>query len=148
MSFSQREGWKFLLNIISVIKTLRMFIMSLEISLLVKEFGIKLSITVSPLFFMKVTLSWLKMIYKNYKSNSKLFNHPMQKIGLIMRNIWTHMGQVLFRKIQQNSFFVIEKATLIFQNFQDYLINTLYLNVTQQVEKWIPWIPQLMINSN
>ena len=44
----------------------------------------------TPLFHEGEYLSWLEMIYKNYKSNCKLFNHPMENIDIIMWNVWTH----------------------------------------------------------
>ena len=60
------------------------------------------------------------MVYANYKTNCKLFNHPMEKIGKIIWNVWNHRNQVVFMEMQPNPFLVIEKVTLIFQNLQEY----------------------------
>ena len=43
----------------------------------------------TPFFFFKVIflffiLSWIDTIYKNYKINCKIFNHPMEKIAIIL----------------------------------------------------------------
>ena len=38
----------------------------------------------TPLFYEGDFLSWLEMVYANYKTNCKMFNHPMEKIGIIM----------------------------------------------------------------
>ena len=51
------------------------------------------------------------MIYKNYKTNYKIFKHPMEKITIVLWNIWTHMNQVLFRKIQPNPFLYRDQCT-------------------------------------
>ena len=71
----------------------------------------------------------------------------MEKIGIILWNIWNHRNQVVFKKIQPNPFLVIEKATYIFQNLQDYLMDSYHLNkgncVTRRVGKWIQWIPPI-----
>ena len=54
---------------------------------------------------------------------------------------------MLFRKIQPNPFLVIEKATLIYKNLQDYLIDPYQLHgrhsITRRIEKWIRWIPHI-----
>ena len=54
---------------------------------------------------------------------------------------------VFFRKIQPNTFLIIKKATLNFQNLQNYMIDT-YIqieehNVLQIVEQWIRWVPSI-----
>ena len=95
----------------------------------------------TPLFYEGDFLSWLEMVYKNYNTNHKLFNHPMEKIDIIMWNVWTHRNQVVFKKVRSNPFLLIEKTTFIFQNLQEYLFDP-YLhnegqNVFHFVEKWI-----------
>ena len=98
----------------------------------------------TPLFYEGDFLSWLEMIYKNYKTNCKLFNHPMEKIGIIMWNVWNHRNHVVFKKMKLNPFLVIEKATLIFRNLQEYIfypdLHNEGRNVSRMVEKWIRWI--------
>lgn len=69
-------------------------------------------------------LSWLEMGYRNYKINCKIFNYPMEKVVIIMWNVWIHRNQVVFRKIQPNPFLIIKKAILNFKNLQEYVIDS------------------------
>ena len=63
----------------------------------------------------------------------------MEKIGIIMWNVWNHINHVVFKEMKPYPFFVIEKATLIFQNIQKYIfdldIQNEGLNVSRMVEK-------------
>ena len=74
----------------------------------------------TPLFYEGNFLSWLELVYKNYKTHCKFFKHPMEKIGIIPWNIWTHRNHVVFRKSKPNPFLIIEKATLTFQNLNEF----------------------------
>ena len=71
----------------------------------------------------------------------------MEKIVVILWNIWTHKNQVVFRKIKPNQFFIIEKAILTFQNLHKLMSNLFPSNkghdIPRRVEKWIIWIPQI-----
>lgn len=62
-----------------------------------------------------------------------------------MRNIKTYRNRVLFTKIKPNIFLVIKKDSSIFQNIQDYLMDSYYLNegcyATRQVENG--FVPQI-----
>ena len=93
----------------------------------------------TPLFNEGDFLSWLEMVYESYKTNYKLFNHPMEKIGIIMWNIWNHRNRVVFKEMQPNPFLVIEKATLIFKNLQEYIfdlnLHNEEHNISRMVEK-------------
>lgn len=55
-------------------------------------------------------ISWLEMVYKNYRIDCKIF------INIIMWNVLLIENQVLCKKIQPNPFFIIKKPTLNFQN--------------------------------
>ena len=59
---------------------------------------------------------------KKYKTNHKLFKYPMEKIDIILSNVWTHENQVVFKMVQPNSFLVIKKATLILESICAILI--------------------------
>ena len=69
----------------------------------------------------------------------------MEKIGIIMWNVWNHKNHVVFKEMKPNQFLVIEKVALIFQNLQDYIFYPDFhnegCNVSRMVEKWICWIP-------
>ena len=77
------------------------------------------------------------MIYKNYKTNCKLFNHPMEKIGIIIWNVWNHRNHVAFREMKPNPFLVIEKATLIVQNLQEYIFDLDLQNEGRDVSRTV-----------
>ena len=70
----------------------------------------------TPLLFEGDFLFWIETVYKNYKINWKICNRPMEKFAIILWNVWIHRNQIVFKKIQPNPFFVIEKATFNFQN--------------------------------
>ena len=53
-----------------------------SIALLLKEFGIALSIIVLLLFMKVISWTWLAIINKNYKTNCKFFK-VMEKIAII-----------------------------------------------------------------
>ena len=71
----------------------------------------------------------------------------MEKIAIIMSNIWIYRNQVVFRKNHPNFFLVNEKAMINFQNLQGCLIDSFIQNegrsVLRVVEKWIRWIPPI-----
>ena len=48
----------------------------------------------------------------------------MEKVVIIMWNVWIHRNQVVFRKIQPNPFLIIKKAILNFKNLQEYVIDS------------------------
>ena len=76
----------------------------------------------TPLLFEGDFLSWIEMMYKNYKINCKIFNRSMKKIVIILWNVWLNRKQIVFKKIQPNLFLVIEKSTSNFQNLKEYVI--------------------------
>ena len=45
----------------------------------------------------------------------------MEKAAIILWHIWIYRNEIVVKKIQPNSFFVIEKATLNFQSLQDFV---------------------------
>ena len=68
----------------------------------------------------------------------------MEKIGIILWNIWTHRNHVVFRNSKPNPLLIIEKATLTFQNLYEFMNESCFdseeCDITQRVEKWIRWI--------
>ena len=52
----------------------------------------------------------------------------MEKIGIILCNIWTHGNHVVFRKRKPNIFLIIEKATLTFQNLNEFMNESCFDN--------------------
>ena len=54
---------------------------------------------------------------------------------------------MVFRKFKPNPFLYIEKATSMFQNLHEIIIDTYLSNesyiVPRKVEKWIRWIPPI-----
>ena len=44
----------------------------------------------TPLFYEGDFLSWLEIVYKNYKIHCKIYKHPMEKISIILCNVWIH----------------------------------------------------------
>ena len=64
----------------------------------------------TPLFYEGDFLSWIEMVYENYKTNCKLFNYHMEINDIIMWNVWNHRNPVVFKKIQPNPFLVIESV--------------------------------------
>ena len=74
----------------------------------------------------------------------------MEKIAIILRNVWIHRNQIVFKKIQPNIFLVIEKATYNFQSLQEYVIDLQLQNegrfVPWVVKKLIHWIPPISGN--
>ena len=113
----------------------------LKIAHLFKEFGITSSLSIICLFCLNVIffLSWIEIMYKNYKINCKIFNPLMEKVAILLWHIWIYRNEIVVKKIQPNPFLVIKKATLNFQSLQDFV--TEWCNVPWVVEKLIRWIP-------
>ena len=61
----------------------------------------------------------------------------MEKIGIIMWNVWNHRNHVIFEEMHPNPFFVIEKATLIFQNLQEYIFDLDLQNEGSNFSRWL-----------
>ena len=127
--------------------------MFLRTAILFKGYEIVFNIIVLLHSFTRVTsFSWLEMVYKNYKNNCKLFRQPMEKISIILWNVWIHINQVVFKKVQPNPFLIIEKTTLTFQNLQEYLCDPYLHNkgrkTFQRVENGFDEFPLLMVGSN
>ena len=128
---------------------MKILIIFLNSIILFKEFGIVLSIIVLLLFFYESNfIFWLELVYKNYKTNYKIFNDPMKKIGIIILNILTHRNHVVFRKSKSNLFLIIEKVTLTFKNLNgfmnEYCFNSEGCNIPRIVEKLIHPINEIL----
>ena len=129
VKLSRLEGWKFQIYVIFVVKTLKILTMFLKIAPLFKEFGILLNIIVQLLFFMKVTSS----------IDYKYFIRTLEVIIICLINQWKILIKFcgvfgiikikcFLRRFNQTPFSSLIKATSIYRNLLDYLMDSYHLH--------------------